>query len=302
MHLPVVNIRTVAKPGGYPSREIMPSRPVRVVTQGPSEPVRVVTNGPSDPVRVVSGYPSDPVRVVTGGPSDPVRVVSGSLTPVVSDPIGDGLRSDAVAYYSLSSNVNDSTPNHLDFTVIDPVSFVGGWCIFGAGGPPGSNLVCYNAALFNFGDVDFALAYEFMRSTVTDGITVTCFSTGPNPFEVDVEYSPVQLYVFFEKQSDGGGNNADTATLPDPMALNTPHLVIAWYTASDQTVHISLDNLADHPVAFSSPATITPGTVELDVGGGNNFYFRRLGIWGRVLTSDERTYLWNSGAGRALFP
>lgn len=57
----------------------MPSRPVRVVTQGPSEPVRVVTHGPADPVRIVSSTPSDPVRVVVDGISTPVRIVAGSI-------------------------------------------------------------------------------------------------------------------------------------------------------------------------------------------------------------------------------
>lgn len=57
----------------------MPSRPVRVVTQGPSEPVRVVTQGIADPVRIVSGTPSDPVRVVMSGISTPVKIVEGSI-------------------------------------------------------------------------------------------------------------------------------------------------------------------------------------------------------------------------------
>lgn len=63
----------------------MPSRPVRVVTQGPSEPVRVVTQGIADPVRIISGTPSDPVRVVTSGISTPVRIVAGSIP--ISAPI-----------------------------------------------------------------------------------------------------------------------------------------------------------------------------------------------------------------------
>lgn len=66
----------------------MPSRPVRVVTQGPSDPVRVVTQGIADPVRIISGTPSDPVRVVTSGISTPIRVVAGSIptpTPTLPD-------------------------------------------------------------------------------------------------------------------------------------------------------------------------------------------------------------------------
>lgn len=66
----------------------MPSRPVRVVTQGPSEPVRVVTQGIADPVRIISDTPSDPVRVVTSGISTPVRIVAGSIptsTPILPD-------------------------------------------------------------------------------------------------------------------------------------------------------------------------------------------------------------------------
>lgn len=63
----------------------MPSRPVRIVTQGQSDPVRVVIQGIANPVRIVSYTPSDPVRIVMNGISTPVRIVAGSVP--VSAPI-----------------------------------------------------------------------------------------------------------------------------------------------------------------------------------------------------------------------
>lgn len=93
----------------------MPSRPVRIVTQGPSEPVRVVTQGIADPVRIISGTPSDPVRVVTSGISTPIKIVEGSL-----DPIGDGLRVDVVAYWKMDEANGtriDSSPHGLNLSL-----------------------------------------------------------------------------------------------------------------------------------------------------------------------------------------
>jgi hypothetical protein len=79
------------------------------------------------------------------------------------------------------------------------------------------------------------------------------------------------------------------------------HLLVAWFDPSDNKLYGQIDNNA--PVASS--AITPPASAPMDwirFGMANSVYYDgkadEIGLYGRVLTSDERAELWNGGAGK----
>ena len=82
--------------------------------------------------------------------------------------------------------------------------------------------------------------------------------------------------------------------------------IIAWHDSVGQRLHIEVDGLEDS-IAHTTGVHVgtAPFTVGVDRGGGplQNFSDGRteqLGLWDRILTTDERAYIVNGGAGRDL--
>ncbi len=81
----------------------------------------------------------------------------------------------------------------------------------------------------------------------------------------------------------------------------------AWYDASDDKLYMSIDNAT--PVAsasttsavYQAPGKLIIGGQETGSGGSQHWggLIDEVGFWTRVLTSDERTWLYNSASGRA---
>jgi hypothetical protein len=94
------------------------------------------------------------------------------------------------------------------------------------------------------------------------------------------------------------------AILTEPSAGEW-HFYIAWYDASAETINFQMD---DGSVSSTSVAgnPLASSTKDLLVGGKNDSTptdfmdgdLDQVGFWTRVLTADERAYLYNSGAGR----
>ena len=52
-------------------------------------------------------------------------------------------------------------------------------------------------------------------------------------------------------------------------------------------------------ISFVDPMQMKSWT---DFASTDSILFDEFGIWNQALTADQRTYLWNSGAGRTLYP
>lgn len=85
-------------------------------------------------------------------------------------------------------------------------------------------------------------------------------------------------------------------------SLSTWYFLVAWYDASANTLNIQANNGTVDSVSFSGGTQNNTGKVYL----GSSVYDQvwdglidEVGFWKRVLTSDERTTLYNAGAGLA---
>ena len=109
----------------------------------------------------------------------------------------------------------------------------------------------------------------------------------------------------FDVSSDGLD---DFAVNDDEVFVGSTTLtrfVLAWYNGDDNTINISVNNTA--PVSAAGPTAIFSSAAPYEIGNsfiGSNTPLvgkaQGVGYWNRVLTSDERTFLYNSGDGRAF--
>jgi hypothetical protein len=87
-------------------------------------------------------------------------------------------------------------------------------------------------------------------------------------------------------------------------ALSTWYFVVAWVDTVGNTLNIQVNNGTADSASFSD--TIPDTTVQLQIGGAGvgplytwDGLIDQVGFWKRVLTSDERAFLYNAGAGRS---
>jgi len=110
-------------------------------------------------------------------------------------------------------------------------------------------------------------------------------------------------------RGDGGANWTDSVICTFTNRANVWFMLTITYNSSSQVLRVRLSNATDGFAAFdvSSPGTF-PVLVDTnqpivlgnfyDLSEGSvNFDYDEIGIWGRVLTTNEVTALWNSGNG-----
>jgi hypothetical protein len=100
------------------------------------------------------------------------------------------------------------------------------------------------------------------------------------------------------------GNGTSTAIVfSTPVLLGTWHQAIAWHSAAGNALYIQVDNGAVSSVSYSGGArdTTFPLTIGAHADGTTGFNGRidEVAFYKRVLTSTERTWFYNSGAGRS---
>lgn len=288
----------------------MRSNRVRLVTRG-GTPVRVVTSAPSDPVEFVTQGPSDPVRIVTTGVSDPVRVI-GSIPG--SDIIGDGLRADAIAYWKMdeaSGTRVDSTGHGYDLVdANDPTPSDTGK--IGDALKSQDDPILYHeldASLSPSVDVSAGVTvaawikanqaqFFGVQNTVTGMIVLQPPELPPLQIGPKADF---QMRVFCDSFGDSGFD-----AITQDISVDTWHWVVVWYDPVANVGYLQLDNgvIVSHVPWMGMSATLSIVVVGANNGANTNdtVWFDEVGIWARVLTSDERDYLYNSGAGRTLYP
>lgn len=293
----------------------MPSRPVRLVSDG-GMPVRVVTGGLSDPVRVVTNGPSDPVRVVTSGPSDPVRVISGSLTPVISDPIGDGLRADVVAYWTMNETSGtriDATGRGNDAADNGSVGYAAGKAGNAAAfsNTSGQALIVPNNSDTHLAITTFAVSFWFKMGVNDNGQYIMLFKYD------NVAAGPEIMIYYTELPQEFRAGTVDLIAISMPQDTSW-HFIVFYQRigafpldASPNEIGVSIDHAAfvavqivdnvdiNEPLYIDSDMYDTYSELTLDEVA---LIKRASPTSNTVLTQDEIDYLWNSGAGRTLFP
>jgi hypothetical protein len=74
------------------------------------------------------------------------------------------------------------------------------------------------------------------------------------------------------------------------------HFIVAWFDPVDSKTRISVDNAT--PIVSTTARTTTQVATTTRIGSTFGGLIDEVALWDRVLTADERTELWNAGAGK----
>jgi hypothetical protein len=101
---------------------------------------------------------------------------------------------------------------------------------------------------------------------------------------------------------NGVATTTVTASTFGSPPLSTWFFVVFWHDSIANTINIQINNWTPNSAAHTTG--IFAGTAPFEIGRvdfGSLSYFSgivdEVGIWKRVLTTDERTALWNAGNG-----
>lgn len=159
--------------------------------------------------------------------------------------------------------------------------------------------IASNASLVT-GDIDFTIFAWVKAETLTDFQTVISKRQDAAQNEYQIYYAASQ-FVFIVR--DASTVSSITATTPT-ISTGAWYFIVAWHNASANTLNIQVNDGTVY--TNSSPVTPRTGTAPLQIGSRDastaGFWdglIDETGLYKRVLTSAERTWLYNSGAGRS---
>lgn len=194
-----------------------------------------------------------------------------------------------------SHGANTLTDNN---TVTQAVGKIGNAAQFTAANS--ESLSCADNADLSVGDIDFTFAaWVYLDDAATEREFISKGTIGIAGGEYRVEYSSTRMKFQIQDVAVTFKTTTDTTVI----VAGTWYYVVAWHDATGDTVNIQVNNGS---VISGATAGIIPldGTVTFRIGSGNgarywNGRVDEVGFWKRLLTTQERTDLYNGGAGLA---
>lgn len=158
-----------------------------------------------------------------------------------------------------------------------------------------------NAAL-SMGDIDFTIAAWVNRASSVDAGVVSKWDIpgSKREYVFDIESSIATFYV----SPDGSSSTSITASTFGDLGTSAWRYVICWHDATANTINIcvndgAVDSTAHTTGVLDSTATFYLGSLNDLTGNGFSLdgLLDQVCIWKRVLTSGERTSMYNGGSG-----
>lgn len=236
------------------------------------------------------------------------------------DPIGDALRAGALAYWKMdessgtridaTTHGNDVTPSLIAAPVSQPgkINNCAGFTstVVSDDTPYFSNLNCPNIKIEDNSFTVFCWVQLSRKNKIS--IIISRRSSTLVPIDFELYYSrDADNFDMFRQDDQYNSNDAWSASL-GPVALNTWYFIVYWYDKIAHTVNMQVNNGAIDSqsdfslIVASTDAQCRIGNESLNDNVGMDGLIDEIGIILRTTTQDERDYLYNSGAGRALFP
>jgi len=212
------------------------------------------------------------------------------------------LTDNLVAYYKFDDNAANTTVDDAHTTNVDATSASNTSTISSATAKIGTS--------FDFTGNDESTGPDWID--LNDGLftdadsTISFWIKTPSAFGTINQY-PFYIHTPFKMavwvSSTGvltGTMGSDTSNTGSTLSTNTWYHIIMTRDQSAETGIIYLNNSSD--ITFSSTGTGNCSAISLggwNQGGGNFWtgYIDEVGIWSRIITSDERAELYNSGNG-----
>lgn len=245
---------------------------------------------------IVSESDGTPLADVTA------QTVTNNVAP--ADPIGDALRADAVAYYRFEANGSDATTRGNDLNPQNAPSYVAGKVGNAVRLARASNqyLSRTSGADLNLGNqsIYYALWVKLLSKDSKSEI-VDKERGGSNVYGLSYD-STNDIFTF---SSLDLGKICEGWSL-NPVDVSTWYFVEFYFNASSGKMDIAFNNssFGSDTVNANIPPADSDGDYLIGLQGltYSDIDIDEVGVWRRILTQDERNYLWNGGAGRALFP
>jgi hypothetical protein len=148
------------------------------------------------------------------------------------------------------------------------------------------------------GDIDFTCsAWVWFDAVSPDSDIVNKWATGGFEYTLALD-SVATKFRFYVEPS---GFHSITATTFGVVTTGTWYFVVWWHDAAGNTLNICVNDGGVDTVAHTTG--VTTATAAFVIGrsafGSHDGRVDEVGLWKRVLTSGERTQLYNAGAGLA---
>ena len=204
-----------------------------------------------------------------------------------------------IAHWKLneSSGIRIDSHGGLDLTDINTVASavgkIGNAASFIAGNE--ESLGVAEGPELSMGDIDFTIAFWVWFDSLAFTGLAGKWSTASLEYLAYFDGTNLRFHV-----SSDGMNNFSVVN-SQSIATNTWYLYVAWHDATANTINLSINNNA--PASTAHSLGVYDGTAAFLLGqneeGGSWFDGRldSVSIWKRLLTSTERTQLYNSGSG-----
>lgn len=155
------------------------------------------------------------------------------------------------------------------------------------------------AGVLAIGDEDFTIAgwVQFDAGSVSPtGLFGRWIAPGFREYLVYFDGSTFQFYV----SSDG--TDGISVSSPEIVGDSFPYFVVVWHDSVNNLIGISVNNESPTTLAHSTGVhenLVTGLSMGTNVEGGTwlTGLMDSWSVWDRVLTSSERSQLWNSGSG-----
>jgi len=168
------------------------------------------------------------------------------------------------------------------------------------------NLSCTSNSSLQTGDIDFTLAFwaNFESKGNVDMAAVGKYGYDAGTREYLIQHRAGSDRWAFLLSSDGSSFTEVLSNNFGAMSTGVWYFVVAWHDATANTMNIQVNDGTANSSAYSSGVFSSSSVFRIGAIGNSSLanYFDGLidevGFWKRVLTSGERTELYNSGSGR----
>lgn len=210
------------------------------------------------------------------------------------------LLSGLVAYYTLS-NVNDSHSGSRTLTNNASVTFVAGKvgnC--GRFATASSQYLSSNSSVFAITNDITVACWAKLASTGGFKRLVSRFVQGTGGYTLSTD-NTLETPVGFGCMGVGGTANP----MSGPLNTGQWYFLVGWFDSSISTAYLSVDNGTPISEAIALGGVMANPSVDFMIGAFDSPVTQyhdgdldEVGVWSRILTATERTYLFNGNAGR----
>lgn len=217
------------------------------------------------------------------------------------------LATDLIAYWPMDAasgneadSVGSSTLAETSGTIASAAGKIGNCRDFEAGDT--EYFSCADSATLSTGDIDFSVAAWVHAETLSNFPVIAHKSWGPSGSDREwaLYYDTGASRFTFEVQA-GGATQAVAANGFGAATTGVWYHAVAWHDSVNNVLGISVNGVA---TTASYSGGVADGTGPFEVGASPtqtlwwDGLIDEVAFWKKVLTADERIFLYNSGIGR----